>query len=94
MKRLLEDRGATYRAEEVDGRPDLRAGLAELVGRASVPAVFVGGAYVGGCNDGGLGGVLPLAESGELDRLLVEAAALPQGKGTPPGERAARGVDA
>ena len=54
----------------------LRAELAEKTGRTSVPALYVGGNFVGGCNDGGMGGVLTLDKSGELKTLLVEAGAL------------------
>ena len=41
-----------------------------------MPAVFVGGKFVGGCNDGGLGGALPLYERGELAPMLTKAGAL------------------
>lgn len=58
-----------------DGYP-LRAELAEKEGRTSVPALYVGGTFVGGCNDGGIGGVMPLYRSGKLQSLLTEAGAL------------------
>ena len=58
-----------------DGYP-LRAELAEATGRTSVPALYVGGSFVGGCNDGGMGGVMPLYRSGKLQSLLTEAGAL------------------
>ena len=61
--------------EVPDGYP-LRAELAELTGRTSVPALYVGGAFVGGCNDGGMGGVMTLDKSGTLKSLLAEAGAL------------------
>ena len=60
--------------EVPDGYP-LRAELAELTGRTSVPAVFIGGTFVGGCNDGGLGGVITLQKDGRLQPMLVEAGA-------------------
>ena len=44
----------------------LRYELAKMTGRTSVPAVFVGGEFVGGCNDGGLGGVMTLESQGKL----------------------------
>ena len=44
-----------------------------MTGRTSVPAVFVGGEFVGGCNDGGLGGVVPLEQRGQLRPLLQKA---------------------
>ena len=53
-----------------------KAELAGIVGRTSVPMVFIGGTYVGGCNDGGLGGVLPLHEQGQLRPMLQKAGAL------------------
>ena len=50
----------------------LRAELAELTGRTSVPAVFIGGEFVGGCNDGGLGGVMTLDRAGKLQPMLTK----------------------
>ena len=71
--------GAKYTVVELnevkDGYP-LRAELAEKTGRTSVPALYVGGAYVGGCNDGGLGGVLTLDRAGKLRPMLADAGAL------------------
>ena len=66
----------TASPEEVaDGYP-LRAELAELTGRTSVPALYVGGEFLGGCNDGGLGGVMTLDRDGKLKSLLADAGAL------------------
>jgi len=53
----------------------LRAELGFLVGRTSVPAVWIGGRFVGGCNDGAPG-LLPLDRTGELDAMLRSAGAL------------------
>jgi len=50
--------------------------MADVVGRTSVPAVWIGGEFVGGCNDGPRGGVASLSESGELEGLLRKAGAL------------------
>lgn len=61
---------------EVDGGYALRAELAEITGRTSVPAVFVGSEFVGGCNDGGLGGVITLQNQGKLEPMLRSAGAL------------------
>ena len=52
---MLDGLGATYTVvelNEADGGYALRAELANKVGRTSVPALFVGGEFVGGCNDG------------------------------------------
>jgi len=54
----------------------LRAELAAETGRTSVPALFVDGQFVGGCNDGGLGGVLTLDKAGTLKPLLAGAGCL------------------
>jgi glutaredoxin 3 len=50
---------------------EIRAMLGRKTRRTSVPSIFIGGQYIGGCNDGP--GLLPLAESGELQRLLQDA---------------------
>lgn len=61
---------------EIDGGYALRAELAELIGRTSVPALYVGGEFVGGCNDGGLGGVMTLDRAGTLKTMLDTAGAI------------------
>eukprot|EP00967_Tisochrysis_lutea_P079021 scaffold107934_cov40-Tisochrysis_lutea.AAC.2 len=78
-KQLLNERGAKYTVielNEVQGGYATRAELAELTGRTSVPAIFVGGQFIGGCNDGGMGGIVTLDKAGKLDSLLAEAGAL------------------
>ena len=45
-----------------------------LIGRTSVPAIWIDGKFVGGCNDGP--GVITLDKNGELDGLLNTAGAL------------------
>mmetsp|Transcript_26143 Transcript_26143/g.34100 ORF Transcript_26143/g.34100 Transcript_26143/m.34100 type:complete len:228 (+) Transcript_26143:22-705(+) len=72
-KDLLEEKGINYvsmELDELDGNEGnvVRAILGRRTKRTSVPSIFIGGKYIGGCNDGP--GLLPLAESGELDRLL------------------------
>ena len=64
---------------ELDTDPDgkaIRAEMADLIDRTSVPAVWIGGKFVGGCNDGPMGGVVSLSESGELANLLKGVGAL------------------
>ena len=79
-KELLQEIGTTFEVVELDEQPsEWRREVATITGRTSVPAVFVGGTYVGGANDGGLGGVLTLHRRGELTPLLVEAGALSDG---------------
>eukprot|EP00614_Pseudopedinella_elastica_P012284 CAMPEP_0172610638 /NCGR_PEP_ID=MMETSP1068-20121228/30412_1 /TAXON_ID=35684 /ORGANISM="Pseudopedinella elastica, Strain CCMP716" /LENGTH=396 /DNA_ID=CAMNT_0013414397 /DNA_START=267 /DNA_END=1457 /DNA_ORIENTATION=+ len=71
----LEERGIPYAVIELDERADgnaLRAELGKRTRRTSVPSIFIGGQYIGGCNDGP--GLIPLAESGELDLILAKTA--------------------
>ena len=71
-KDLLDECGISYAAMELDERQDgnqLRAELGKMTKRTSVPAIFIDGRCIGGCNDGSPG-LVPLAESGELRSLL------------------------
>lgn len=72
-KDYLDEQGIAYTVmelDELDGNEGnaIRAVLGKKVKRTSVPSIFIGGNYVGGCNDGP--GLLPLGESGELAKLL------------------------
>lgn len=75
-KQVLDGYGAKYSVVELNEVQDgyaLRAELAEKTGRTSVPALFVGGEFCGGCNDGGMGGVMTLDKAGRLLPLLKDA---------------------
>merc|ERR1712137_938272 len=48
-----------------------RQEISAKCGSSSVPKVFVRGNFVGGCNDGGMGGVLPLLRSGKIRELMA-----------------------
>jgi len=64
---------------ELTGDPDgkaLRAEMGDLVGRTSVPAIWIDGNFVGGCNDGPMGGLVSLEESGKLDGMLSAVGAI------------------
>ncbi len=50
--------------------------MADLIGRTSVPAIWIGGQFVGGCNDGPMGGVVKLNTSGDLKGMLQGVGAL------------------
>lgn len=55
----------------------IRAEMASVIGRTSVPAIWINGEFIGGCNDGGpKGGLLTMDESGELDVLLKQVGVL------------------
>ena len=66
-KALLQARGADYEEIVVDGKPDVRAHMAQLAGRTSVPQIFIGDTHVGGCDDlhalDGRGGLVPLLQA-------------------------------
>lgn len=67
-----------YTALELDVVEDgkaLRSELGAMVGRTSVPAIWIDGAFVGGCNDGPMGGLMTLEREGRLDSLLAAATA-------------------
>jgi glutaredoxin 3 len=72
-KDFLDENGIDYKALELDELQgnegnQIRAVLGRRTKRTSVPSIFIGGKYIGGCNDGP--GLLPLAETGELDKIL------------------------
>jgi glutaredoxin 3 len=67
-KALLQARGVTdYEEIVVDGKPDVRAQMAHLAGRTSVPQIFIGDQHVGGCDDlhalDRNGGLVPLLQA-------------------------------
>lgn len=67
-KDYLEARAIPYAAIELDLLPgnegnEIRAELGRLTRRTSVPSIFIGGDYIGGCNDGP--GLLPLAREND-----------------------------
>ena len=78
-KACLDAKNTRYMVVELDTDAEgkaIRAELGELVGRTSVPAIWIGKKFVGGCNDGPMGGVLQLDGRGELDQLLKVAGAI------------------
>lgn len=75
-KDYLDERGIPYSTIELDtlegnSGNEIRAVLGRKTRRTSVPAIFIKGEFIGGCNDGP--GLLTLAESGELDEKLSAA---------------------
>ena len=64
-KALLKQRGVEQIDEvRVDLEPAQRAAMVQLTGRRTVPQIFIGATYVGGCDDlvelDQRGGLLPL----------------------------------
>lgn len=60
---------------DFDGKA-IRAELGDMIGRTSVPAIWIKSEFVGGCNDGPLGGIVTLKDSGRLNGMLESAGAL------------------
>ena len=50
--------------------------MADLVGRTSVPAIWIGKEFIGGCNDGPKGGIVNLNENGQLESMLQSVGAI------------------
>ena len=64
-KQLLKQRGVTELNEiRVDMLPDERQAMMQITGRRTVPQIFIGPTYVGGCDElvalDGNGGLMPL----------------------------------
>ena len=59
--------------DELDGNlgNEIRSVLGKMTRRTSVPSIFVKGTAIGGLNDG-TPGLMPLVESGELNKLLLQ----------------------
>lgn len=79
-KQVLDSKGVPYEAIELDVESSgnaIRAEMADMLGRTSVPAIWIGGEFIGGCNDGPLGGIVKLNDSGKLDSMLSNVGALP-----------------
>jgi len=78
-KDYLEEQSIAYESIELDllaGNEgnEIRAELGRITRRTSVPSIFIGGEYIGGCNDGP--GLLPLARENDGEKLnsLLERA--------------------
>jgi glutaredoxin 3 len=67
-KELLRRKGAAFDEVDLTGRPDLREDLSQRAGgRRTVPQIWIGDVYVGGCDD-----LHALDRSGKLDTLLSQ----------------------
>ena len=64
-KHLLASKGVAFDEIKVDGKPQVRAEMAQKAGRTSVPQIWVGTTHVGGCDD-----LFALERAGKLDALL------------------------
>ena len=64
-KGLLSSKGVEFEEIRVDGKPQLRAEMAQKAGRTSVPQIWIGDIHVGGCDD-----LYALERAGKLDPML------------------------
>ena len=67
-KQLLNAKGVAQIEEiRIDTDPQARAYMMEVTGRRTVPQIFIGDTYVGGCDDlvalDAKGGLMPLLQS-------------------------------
>ncbi|ANJ53824.1 glutaredoxin 3 [Pseudomonas silesiensis] len=64
-KSLLENKGVAFEEIKVDGKPQVRAAMAQKAGRTSVPQIWIGERHIGGCDD-----LFALERAGKLDAML------------------------
>ena len=64
-KNLLAQKGVAFEEIRVDGATEVRAKMAEMAGKTSVPQIWISGQHVGGCDD-----LFSLEDRGELDTML------------------------
>ena len=64
-KQLLENKGVAFEEIKVDGKPQVRAAMAQKAGRTSVPQIWIGERHIGGCDD-----LFALERTGKLDAML------------------------
>lgn len=68
-KALLDRKGVAYHEIDVDTQPSRRAEMMARSRRRTVPQIFIGDLHIGGSDE-----LAALERSGELDRLLSDAA--------------------
>jgi len=68
-KALLDRKGIAYHEIDVDTQPAKRAEMMTRSRRRTVPQIFIGDLHIGGSDE-----LAALERSGELDRLLSDAA--------------------
>ena len=62
---MLEQNGVAFEEIKVDGKPQIRAEMAQKAGRTSVPQIWIGDLHVGGCDD-----LFALERAGKLNAML------------------------
>ena len=67
-RRLMTQRGLTFKEIDVDADAKLREEMIARSGRSTVPQIFIGAKHIGGCDE-----LVALEGSGELDPLIEGA---------------------
>jgi glutaredoxin 3 len=67
-RRLMTQRGLTFKEIDVDEDAKLREEMIARSGRSTVPQIFIGTKHIGGCDE-----LVALEGSGELDPLIEGA---------------------
>ncbi|KAL3783277.1 hypothetical protein ACHAW5_010269 [Stephanodiscus triporus] len=80
-KAILDEKGARYTVVELDKESDgkaVRAEMGQMLGRTSVPAIWINREFIGGCNDGPpkYGGINNLNSQNKLEGMLKSAGAI------------------
>lgn len=64
-KQLLTHKGIEFVEYALDGKPQMRAELREKSGQNTVPQIWIGDTYVGGCDE-----LFALERQSKLDALI------------------------
>ena len=67
-RRLMTQRGLTFKEIDVDADAKLREEMIARSGRGTVPQIFIGAKHIGGCDE-----LFALEDGGELDPLIEGA---------------------
>jgi glutaredoxin 3 len=67
-RRLMTQRGLTFKEIDVDEDAKLREEMIARSGSSTVPQIFIGAKHIGGCDE-----LVALEGSGELDPLIEGA---------------------
>jgi glutaredoxin 3 len=67
-RRLMTQRGLTFKEIDVDADAKLREEMIARSGRSTVPQIFIGAKHIGDCDE-----LVALEGSGELDPLIEGA---------------------
>jgi glutaredoxin 3 len=74
-KSLLARKGVGFEEIDVYMNPEARAEMTARCGGRTVPQIFIGERYIGGCDE-----LHALDEAGELDPLLRACLGIPHGR--------------